>query len=95
MPVDIADWQEDRVGEAMSLLADSAHASFPLWGYPQALVQAHEHAHLGGLEIEMLESLLLQQVAERDSAVARTARQLRLLGRQLVWGIEDNEQHEH
>jgi hypothetical protein len=47
------------------------------------------------LEIEMLESLLLQQVAERDSAVARTARQLRLLGRQLVWGIEDNEQHEH
>jgi hypothetical protein len=95
MPVDIADWQEDRVGEAMSLLADSAHASFPLRGYPQALVQAHEHAHMGGLEIEMLESLLLQQVAERDSAVARTARQLRLLGRQLVWGIEDNEQHEH
>jgi hypothetical protein len=30
MPADIADWQADRVGEVMSLLADSAHASFPL-----------------------------------------------------------------
>ena len=61
----------------------------------QALVQAHEHAHLGGLEIEMLESILLQQVAERDPAVAQTARQLRLLGRQLVEAIERAEQNEH
>ena len=50
--------------------SESAHASFPLRGYPQALVQAHEHARMGGLEIEMLESMLLQQVAERDPAVA-------------------------
>ncbi len=78
MPVDIAAWQADRVGEAMSLLADSARASFPWRGYPQALVQAHEHARLGGLEIEMLQSLLLQQVAERDPGVARAALQLRL-----------------
>ncbi len=49
---------------------------------------------MGGLEIEMLESLLLQQVAERDPAVARTARQLKLMGRQLVEGMEANEQHE-
>jgi hypothetical protein len=95
MPVDIAEWQAERVSEAMSLLADSAHASFPLRGYPQALVQAHEHAHMGGLEIEMLESLLLQQVADRDPAVARTARQLRLVGRQLIEAMEDDEQHEH
>ena len=95
MTVDIAQWQAERVGEAMSLLADSAHASFPLRGYPQALVQAHEHALMGGLEIEMLESLLLQKVAERDPGVARTARQLRLVGRQLAEGMEDNEQNEH
>ena len=95
MPVDIAEWQRDRVGEAMSLLAGSAHASFPLRGYPQALVQAHEHARMGGLEIEMLESVLLQQVAKRDPAVARTARQLRLLGRQLVEGLEEDEPHGH
>lgn len=29
MPVDIAAWQRPRVGEAMSLLEESAHASFP------------------------------------------------------------------
>jgi hypothetical protein len=91
MPVDIAVWQQARVGEAMSLLHESAHASFPLRGYPQALVQAHEHAHLGGLEIEMLERLLLEQVAERDPAVARTARQLMLLGKQLAEGIDHAE----
>jgi hypothetical protein len=95
MPVDIPEWQVKRVGEAMSLLAGSAHASFPMRGYPQALVQAHENAHMGGLEIEMLESLLLQKIAERDPAVARTARQLRLLGRQLVKEVEEDEPNEH
>jgi len=95
MPVDISEWQAERVGEAMSLLADSAHASFPLRGYPQALVQAHEYAHIGGLEIEMLESLLLQQITQRDPAVARTARQLRLLGRQLAKGMDEDEPYEH
>ena len=70
-------------------------ASFPLRGYPQALVQAHEHAHLGGLEIEMLESLLLQEVARRDLATARTAQQLRLLGRQLAEGIQPEGSDEH
>ena len=84
MPVDIADWQQGRCAEAMALLHESARASFPLRGYPHALVQAHEHAHMGGLEIEMLESLLLQQVAKRDLATAHTAQQLRLLGKQLA-----------
>ena len=37
----------------------------------------------------------LSAKAERDPAVARTARQLRLLGRQLIEGMEDDQQHEH
>ena len=95
MPVDIAEWQPDRVNEAMSLLQESAHASFPLRGYPQALVQAHEHAHLGGLEIELLERMLLEQVSGRDPAVGRTARELMLLGKQLAEPIEGQENDEH
>ena len=91
MPVDIAVWQKGRVTEAMSLLHESAHASFPMRGYPQALVQAHEHARMGGLEIEMLEALLLQKIQERDPAVARTARLLMLLGKQLSEVITRNE----
>jgi NurA domain len=83
LPVDVAVWQRDRVEEAMSLLHESGRGSFPTRGYPQALVQAHEHARLGGLEIETLEEMLLEQVRERDPAVARTARQLMLLGKRL------------
>jgi hypothetical protein len=69
MPVDIASWQQARADEAMAVLQESAQASFPVRGYPQALVAAHEHARMGGLEIEMLESMLLQKVSERDAAV--------------------------
>lgn len=92
LPVDIAIWQRDRVDEAMSLLHESGRGSFPTRGYPQALIQAHEHARLGGLEIEMLEEMMLEQVRERDPAVARTARQLMLLGKHLNEENQNDEQ---
>jgi hypothetical protein len=95
MPVDIAGWQRERVDEAMTLLQQSAHASFPLRGYPQALVQAHEHARLGGLEIEMLERMLLEEVSRRDPAVGHAARQQLLMGKQLAEEIQETEHNEH
>jgi hypothetical protein len=64
----------------MSLLHECSRASFPMRGYPQPLVQAHEFARLGGLEIEMLESLLLRKLRERDPAAAEVALEMRLLG---------------
>jgi hypothetical protein len=88
MPVDVAEWQQERIDQAMSLLHESAQASFPLRGYPQALVQAHEHARLGGLEIELLERMLLDQVTERDPAAGHIARQLMLLGREFIEEID-------
>jgi hypothetical protein len=94
MPVDIAAWQLKKAEEAMSTLHESARSSFPLRGYPQALVQAHEHARLGGLEIQMLESLLLQKINERDPSVAHTARHLMLLGKQLSEGTNYGERDE-
>src|SRR5580765_7643476 len=92
LPVDVAVWQRDRVDEAMSLLHDSGRGSFPVRGYPQALIQAHEHARLGGLEIEMLERMLLDQIGERDPDVVRTARQLMLLGKQLTEEMHHDQQ---
>lgn len=92
LPVDIAVWQRDRVDEAMSLLHESGRGSFPLRGYPQALTQAHEHARLGGLEIELLEAMLVEQVRKRDPAVARTARQLMFLGKRLSEEISHDQQ---
>jgi hypothetical protein len=69
--------------EVMALLHLSARGSFPIRGYPQALVQADENARLGGLEIEMLERLLLSRVAERDPRVAQKAREWMLVGKRL------------
>jgi hypothetical protein len=94
LPVDIAVWQAGRAAEAMALLHESARASFPLRGYPHALIRAHEHAHMGGLEVEILERLLLEQVAVRDPAAARQARLLKLLGRQLVEEFDDEQSAE-
>jgi NurA-like 5'-3' nuclease len=84
LPVDIAGWQRDRVEETMTLLHESARGSFPMRGYPLPLIQAHEHARLGGFEIELYERLLLEQVATRARDVARQAQHLRLLGRQFA-----------
>ncbi len=75
----------------MALLHESSRASFPARGYPQALVRAHEHAHLGGLEAEMLEGLLLEQIAARDPSAAHQARLLRLLGRQLTEELDHDQ----
>jgi len=91
MPVDISEWQADRGDEVMSLLHESAQASFPLRGYPQALLQAHEHARLGGLEIEFFVRMLLEQITERDPATGHVARQLMLLGRELFEEINQTE----
>jgi hypothetical protein len=91
LPVDVAAWQTTRVADTMTFLCESSRASFPMRGYPQPLIEAHAHAHLGGLEIEMLEETLLAQLADRHPAVAAQARRLRLLGRQLAEEItEDN-----
>lgn len=92
LPVDIAVWQADRVEEAMSLLHESARAAFPVRGYPQPLIEAHEHAHLGGLEVELLEHMLLEQIANRDPGAVRVAHELRLLGRRLAQEQPHDEQ---
>ena len=94
MPIDVADWQEARASEAMELLHESARGSFPIRGYPQPLIQAHEHAKLGGLEVEMLESLLLERIRERDPSAAAVAQELRLLGQQLSRARSAVEQNE-
>ncbi|MDH7503959.1 MAG: hypothetical protein QHJ82_14785 [Verrucomicrobiota bacterium] len=83
-PVDVAAWQRNRAAEVMVLLHESARGSFPLRGYPIALVRAHEHARLGALETEMFEQLLLEELAARDSKTAQQAHLLKLIGRQLI-----------
>lgn len=89
LPVDVASWQHDQVDAVMRCLHQSARASFPRRGYPQELMMAHEHAKLSALEIEMLESELLQELVARDPAVARQASALMLLGQQIVEDLDE------
>ena len=91
LPVDMAGWQTERTAETMALLHESALGSFPLRGYPHALIRAHEYAHLGGIEAEFLERLLLDEIAARDPATAEQARRLKLLGRQLVEELDHDQ----
>jgi hypothetical protein len=83
MPVELAEWQADRVEEAMVLLAQDSTGSFPVRGYPWALINADEFARMGQLETELLESLVLSDLAGRDPAIVRSVREQMLFGRKL------------
>jgi hypothetical protein len=94
IPIDVPLWQRARTDEIMALLHQCARGSFPIRGYPQPLIEAHEHARLGGIEIEMLESLLLRRIHDRDPDAAGVAQQLRLLGQKLSESISDSAHNE-
>lgn len=88
MPIDVAEWQRSHVADIMRYLHHSARGSFPRRGYPQELMMAHENAKLTQLEIEMLQSELLQELIARDPAVAHQASALMLLGQQIVEDLD-------
>jgi hypothetical protein len=63
-PVDIPEWLLPRRKEILEYLAKTTSTSFPVPGYPQPLVQAHEHANLRGLEMAVLGTLLAKAVVD-------------------------------
>ena len=89
MPVDVSTWQTDRAEEALILLARDSKGSFPVRGYPQALIAADRYARIGGLEAELLERLVLGELAERDPTVARQAQEQMLLGKRINQSFEN------
>jgi len=89
LPVDVAAWQQHRIDDTMRYLRRSARGSFPKRGYPQELLMAHEYAKLSSLEIEMLESELLRELATREPSVAHQASALMLLGRRIVEDMDE------
>jgi hypothetical protein len=89
LPIDVAVWQQHRIDDTMRYLRRSARGSFPQRGYPHELLMAHEHAKLSGLEIELLESELLQELAAREPRVAQQASALMLLGRRMVEDLDE------
>jgi len=63
-PVDIPHWLIDQTATVFEHVAATAVDSFPVVGYPEPLIRAHEHAVIHGLELEVLADQLLDAIAE-------------------------------
>ncbi len=84
-PVDVAEWQFKEVEKILGQLTVDAQQGFPIPDYPMTIQRAHDFAKLTGLEIAILEDLLLEGMCENLTS-DETDRLLRLkhLGRSLA-----------
>ncbi len=84
-PVDIAEWQLGATDRILGQLTVDAQQGFPIPDYPMCIQRAHEFAKLTGLEIEVLQDMLVDGVCE-GLAPEESERVLRLkyLGRSLA-----------
>ncbi|MFQ5910754.1 MAG: DNA double-strand break repair nuclease NurA [Thermoplasmata archaeon] len=87
LPVDIPDWLMRRRKEVLEYLAETAKSSFPTIGYPEPLIKAHEGAVLHGIEMSVLEDMLVEELLE-EQPVGDTERTIEhvALGRDLKRG---------
>jgi len=76
-PVDIAAWQVAQVDKILGQLTADAQQGFPIPDYPMCIQRAHDFAKLTGLEIAVLQDLLLQGICQKLSN-EETERLLRL-----------------
>lgn len=76
-PVDIAEWQVAQVDKILGQLTADAQQGFPIPDYPMCIQRAHDFAKLTGLEIAVLQDLLLQGICQKLSD-EETERLLRL-----------------
>lgn len=67
-PVDIAVWQVPQADRILGQLAVDAQQGFPIPDYPMCIQRAHDFAKLNGLEIHVLQDLLLAGMCEKLSA---------------------------
>jgi hypothetical protein len=84
-PVDIAEWQVPNVDKILGQLTVDAQQGFPIPDYPMSIQKAHDFAKLTGLEVEVLQDLLLQVMCEamNDSEAERLLR-IKHLGKSLT-----------
>jgi hypothetical protein len=84
-PVYVADWQVGQAAKILGQLMVDAQQGFPIPDYPMCIQRAHDFAKLTGLEIEVLQDLLVDGVC-RGLTSAESERVLRMkyLGRSLA-----------
>jgi hypothetical protein len=70
-PVDIAEWDLGNVEQILGRLCFDAQQGFPIPDYPMCIQRAHDLAQLKGLEISILQDLLVdgmtQELTEDES----------------------------
>jgi hypothetical protein len=64
-PVDIAEWQVSNADRILGQLTVDAQQGFPIPDYPMCIQRAHDFAKLTGLEVEVLQDLLVQVMSEK------------------------------
>lgn len=84
-PVDIAVWQIAQAEKILGQLTVDAQQGFPIPDYPMCIQRAHDYAKLTGIEIEVLQDLLVQGMCQNLSPqeIERLLR-LKHLGRSLA-----------
>ena len=84
-PVDIAEWQLKEADKILGQLALDAQQGFPIPDYPMCIQRAHDFAKMTGLEVEIMQDLLVDGMTT-SLAPEQVERLLRLkyLGRSLA-----------
>jgi hypothetical protein len=84
-PVDIAVWQIGQAEKILGQLTVDAQQGFPIPDYPMCIQRAHDYAKLTGIEIDVLQDLLVQGMCQ-NLGPQESERLLRLkhLGRSLA-----------
>ena len=90
-PVDVAEWQVNNADKVLGQLAVDAQQGFPIPDYPMCIQRAHDFAKLTGLEIEILQDILVQTMCEKlnDRETEKVLR-MKHLGRSLA-SLQDKE----
>lgn len=83
-PVDLAVWQKHDAARILGLLTRDAQQGFPIPDYPMCLQRAHDFAKLTGLEMDVLQDLVYEGMAQglTDDEKERLLR-MQYLGRNL------------
>lgn len=63
-PVDIASWQVQDADRIIGQLTVDAQQGFPIPDYPMCIQKAYDHAKISGIEVAILQDILLEGIAQ-------------------------------
>jgi hypothetical protein len=84
-PVDIAEWQIAAADKVLGQLTVDAQQGFPIPDYPMCIQRAHDFAKLTGIEVEVLQDLLVEGMSQKlTSDESERLLRMKHLGRSLA-----------